>query len=168
MKKIIMLLIAAMMTFAFVACDDGGTAKGSIEVTVTNNSTSDGVALIGVYSSLATMLAGDLPTLSNSATGDAVTIGSSVVVTISNVPVGEYYVTAILETDAVGATGFGDQCDTERAPYFMNDSQTYEAVYAASLGSGTSTTVSVTSGNAAAVSGTFTDAQLIPALACSK
>lgn len=158
MKKLITLLFVAMLATAFGACDDGGSSTGSIQVTITNSSGSDGVALVAAYDDLNAMLGQQLPPYNNSDTGDAVNDGGNVVVTINNVAAGDYYVTAILETDAAGATGFGDPCQTSSAPYFMNDGQTYHTV------SSTTTTVTVTKGATATVSGTFVNSQTVPCI----
>lgn len=168
MKKIFCFTAAAFLAFLITACD-GGSSTGTIEVTVTNETTDVGVVFVGVFDSVDSLMAQDLPLYSNDASGDAITAsgdtGDSVVITLSDVPVGTYYVTGILETDAPeSGADFGDPCSSELAWYFINDGQTYLGIFS---DQSSVTGIVVEKGKTTAVTGTFGDNK-IPSQACSQ
>lgn len=159
MKKILMILSVLLMAVV-ISCDGGSTAKGSLQITVTNDQTA-GTLLVGVYDSLASMLsASALPTYNNGAMGDAATADEEVVITIPDMKVGDYYVTVILEEDSLGATGYGDPCSTTSAPYFIHPGVTFTQA-----GSGSATAVTITEDSLTTITAAINDVQTTP---CAK
>jgi len=156
MRKLVILVFASLMFFVMYGCDDSSSpAPGSLKLTITNDTAKAGIVTCGIDTVFAESQGfspdANCGILTTVAAGDVTQ--QQVVITVDNIPPGEYYVSGILEVDPFSLTSglFGNKCASEPAPYFIYDEKTELQ---------TGNTVTIVSGETAEITEGFTDAKI--------